>query len=189
MKTNFIEIKHGPQFNGLISTMGLFGGIGSLVYLIILLTSSELVTAALTLISLVICSSIFLDYRGVQIDLSNKRIREYRSLLGYKHGRWESLSDFKQIRLKWERTHTTSSYGQIIQDRSHGYSSDGYCVVLEGAHSLPFEVGEYASYKAAKSVMLQLSSSLNLPCFDNYAKILESAKESRRNIEGRATRR
>jgi len=77
--TGTITISHGPQFNGMISRLAFLIGSISLVFGIYALVCEMYVYGILSLCVFAFVAPVFLDYRGVQIDRKNNRIRQYKS--------------------------------------------------------------------------------------------------------------
>ena len=88
------------------STIGMFGAIGFIIYGSWLI-SGDLVSALVMYFIAIVCIFIFLDFRGVNIDFKNNRIRQYRNMLMIRHGKWETLSDFTKVSLTLEQFKAT----------------------------------------------------------------------------------
>lgn len=183
------SIKHGPKFGGLLSTIGL---IASAIFAYVVYHSFEShdwLGSGLYSICSIFSFSIFLDLRGVVIDFKNHRIRQYRSFLGYKTGLWEDIKSFGEIRIEWDRQHSRSATSLITGSRKSS-SSDGYFVLLKGGEGFPpFEIGEYATHKAAQKIALNLSNKLAIPFVDEYKEIKRRAKQRRSELEARRKRK
>jgi len=182
------SISHGPQFDGLLSTVGLFlsfAGGGFTAYAIYI---ADAPSVGAGLLVAIFFFGLFLDIRGVEFDFQRKRLRQYRSLFGYKSGRWEPFSDFDRIGLYWDRSYAHSATS-ILTASGRTSASDSYYVVLKGPEGvLPFEVGEYATHKGARKRMLMLSEKLGLPATDEYQKRLDLARKRRLEVEARRHR-
>lgn len=97
-KGNFIILKKGPQFASKYRKIVYFL---SLV-LLILTIPSLYYFGFLSIIffsMFLICLNYVIDVRGIEIDLSTKMLREYKSFFGHKRGKWLNLSIFEAIRI------------------------------------------------------------------------------------------
>jgi hypothetical protein len=167
LEEDYISIKHGPRFEGMPSTIGMFGAIGFIIYGSWLI-SEDLASALVMYFIAIVCIFIFLDFRGVNIDFKRNRIRQYRNMLMIRHGKWETLSDFKKVSLTLEQFKTMSA-SSLISQSFNSKSHDSYFVILEGEEGIiPFEIGEYEAHSSAKSTMKWMADKLNIPSEDLY---------------------
>lgn len=180
-----ITLRHGPRFSGILSTFGMISTLGCTVGTIAVFISGDVLTALLLLAGVIISAAVFLDFRGVVIDFDNRRVKQYHSFLGYRRGVWEPMNQFNKVTLIWGRIIGRSTASMLTGSGKRS-TSDSYYVLLEGEEDvIPFEIGEYGSYKAAKSMMKQISKKCNLPFIDRYGEKLASAKKRREDYESR----
>jgi hypothetical protein len=183
----FVRISHGPRFSGILSTIGLFAALTCLGLTIYSINEGDIISAAAYALFTVACVAVFLDFRGVEIDFNHRKIRQYRSFLGLRTGTWESVDDFDKITLTWYRIRGLSATARISQSWNSS-SSDSYFVLLETADGKnPFEIGEYASHRAAQKVMRQMAKQLSLPHVDAYQKKLDAIAKRRLQREAHRT--
>jgi len=187
LEGDYISIKHGPRFEGMPSTIGMFGAIGFIIYGSWLI-SGDLVSALVMYFVAIVCVFIFLDFRGVNIDFKNNRIRQYRNMLMIRHGKWETLSDFNKVSLTLEQFKTMSA-SSVISQSFNSKSHDSYFVILEGEEGvIPFEIGEYESHSSAKSTMKWMADKLNIPSEDLYGERKKKASKIRSGRKGNKRR-
>jgi len=178
LEGDYITIKHGPRFEGIPSTIGMFGAIGFIIYGSFLLSTDFSAALVMYFIALV-CVFIFLDFRGVNIDFKKNRIRQYRNMLMIHHGKWETISDFNKVSLTLEQFKTMSA-SSLISQSFNSKSHDSYFVILEGEEGvIPFEIGEYESHSSAKKTMKWMAEKLNLPNEDLYGERKKKAAKIR----------
>ena len=178
LEADYITIKHGPRFEGMPSTIGMFGAIGCIIYGSWLI-GEDVISALVMYFIAIVCAFIFFDFRGVNIDFKRNRIRQYRNMLMIRHGKWESLSDFNKVSLTLEQFKTMST-SSLISQSFNSKSHDSYFVILEGEEGIiPFEIGEYESHSAAKKTMKWLSEKLSIPSEDLYGERKKKAAKMR----------
>lgn len=154
----------------------MFGAIGFTIYGSWLI-SGDLIPALAMYFIAIVCIFIFLDFRGVNIDFKNNRIRQYRNMLMIRYGKWETLSDFTKVSLTLEQFKTMSA-SSLISQSFNSKSHDSYFVILEGEEGIiPFEIGEYESHSSAKSTMKWMTEKLNIPSEDLYCKRKKKASK------------
>lgn len=96
---NIETISRGAQFKGFLSTMGLIIFPFALILGIVgVLKLGVLMGIAFLLLSAA-AFFLFLDVRGVQIDMDKKLIRNYKQYVVWKYGEWTSLEKYHSIHL------------------------------------------------------------------------------------------
>ncbi|NCG29532.1 MAG: hypothetical protein GWP27_03570 [Bacteroidetes bacterium] len=187
-KSGAITLKHGPRFGGFPSSVGGVVMILCVFGAFINLSIGDIPTGIFFAVCAIFSAALFLDFRGVNIDFEKKQIRQYRSFLGFKSGRWESLEDFDKATLVWTRIRGRSTASMLSGSR-RGSTSPSYFVLLEGEDGIiPFEIGEYSTHKAARKMLKVMASGGGFTTIDSYAERLDSAKNRRDEYEGRRRR-
>lgn len=179
----------------MISRVSFFIALGSILYPVTQFDSDppwpEL---TLSLLIALITIPLFLDFRGVMIDLSQNRIRTYRSYWGIRYGTWIPLHHFDKMCLTWERITYRSSVAGTVPAVSVGFavapapkkSSDSYIVNLLSSKGVPpIELGDLISHRAARKFLFKYSKLLSVPIEDKYQKRKEAAARRRAEVEAR----
>lgn len=187
-KPHIITISRGPQFSGTASRVVFLISLTSFIGGIYLLAHAAYPAGVAALVLAGISAPLFLDYRGVQIDQQNNRVRQYTSYLGLKHGEWNPLDKFDKIILKWERfsyrsggTPATFAFSPFTTRTSDAYTV--YLVDVDDHTRL--ELGDFDTHKGARKFMAKYSHLLALPAEDKYQQRLESAQRTREEVESR----
>ena len=190
MQHQLITISKGPRFTIPFSGFLLMACIGFLIFGIDQTKENPIQGLGLIFLCIVLLP-IFLDYQGIQFDLSNQNIRAYKSYFGLKRGKWVSLQGFNEVALKWERLSHRSggSLHRIIPTGSvgvRGKTNDVFSVYLINLETKTrFEVADFQTYKAAQKFQRKISKSLQIPSMDYYEPILIAAQARREEIESR----
>jgi hypothetical protein len=171
-------ISRGAQFKGALSMLGLVGFVVSLVFVIAALTMGEYLMFALVLPVTVFSLSLFLGIRGMQVDFTNRRIREYRQLLWIKSGEWKPLENYNGVHL------VKDSFGV----RLYGGTTMGYGVKVSTYDVLLIDndtensilMSEFAKHPDAVKFMEAWASKLSLEARDTYRELQASAVRNRR---------
>lgn len=161
-----ITIKHGPQFQGLLSTLSFFGAIGFTIVGILLFLDGDFRSFYfIPLVFLLI--AVFFDYRGVSFDFKNQRLRAYTSYFFLRFGRWHSFDEFTTVRI--EKVESTSqSISNMMTQKGSKTKHQNFYVYLEGESIIdPIQIGEYSSHAAARNTMKDIAIRLNLTVIDD----------------------
>ncbi|MDC1221715.1 hypothetical protein N8Z47_03500 [Salibacteraceae bacterium] len=190
-----ITIKRGPQFGGRLtivilvaSVVMFFTGVNNL--------SENPFLSLLFFGGTVLIMPIFLDYRGIQIDLKNSQVRKYKSYLGFYRGEWISLVGFDEVELKWERLRYRSGTSLLAMQATGSAlsmnqvkTSDVYVIYLvDFLNGHRYDLADFSTYKGAKKFMYKYSKKLNLRPNDTYKILQDKAMERRNQIESRRRR-
>jgi hypothetical protein len=87
----------GPQFSLKGAIPLFFISIALLIISISGIFQSEFLLSSVTFILFAILIILVIDIRGIEIDLRENRIRDYKSLYEIKIGKWENLNIYKSI--------------------------------------------------------------------------------------------
>ncbi len=191
MEEKPITISLGPQFSGALSRLVMLVTVLVVIQTIYAFAIGEYVFGMVAALVGVLIAPLFLDYRGVQIDLANQQIRKYRAYLGLRWGQWLPLSPYEKLILHWQRLRYKSggSATALMGPRGSTRSSDVYCVSLTGSEVETFELADLESHRAAKRFMAKYAKLLHLPAEDKYQKRMEAAYKRRQEVEARRGRK
>jgi len=176
---NITTLSNGPQFYGGKSAY-LFVLVVTLLFVLIGFIVSDMSLGIIIIIPIItILSSYTLDIRGVQIDLTSKRVRRYKQNLIGKKGKWLELSIFNKIILTHEFYKvSTTDYSDIIDgDISTSKTTHGHFVVrLIGSKSKKsLIITEEMKYSAAKKTLAKVAKDTGFEKEDTYhAKLVQS---------------
>jgi len=128
---------------------------------------------------IIVLTSFTLDIRGIQIDLTDQKIRQYKQNLTGKNGKWLELSIFNKIILTHEFYKvSTTDYSDIIDgDISTSKTTHGHFVVrLIGSKSKKsLIITEEMKYSAAKKTLAKVAKDTGFEKEDTYhAKLVQS---------------
>ena len=99
-------------------------------------------------------------YTGIQLDSSQKRIREYISMLGIRFGQWEHLPVISSI--KWKEINRTSSNTPNGVSPTLSGNITFYKVILYGEDAKPVYSFDYNKKDIAKEKVHELESILKI---------------------------
>jgi hypothetical protein len=161
-KKETITIKHGPQFDGMLSTLGLFGSIGFAIVTILLFLDDELAFGA-TLLASLICGSLFFDFRGVSIDFTHARIRSYRSILSTRFGLWQPFKKFNAVHIAQETSFSESTTSMLTGSGRRSKHQNFHVYLKSQSDNKTLFIGEYPTREAAKITAKELAAKMDLP--------------------------
>ena len=104
-------------------------------------------------------------FKGVLVDLADKRFKLYQSVLGLKSGNWESLDKAKSVRLIQITEHSTNLPNGISPTLS-GNITDFHVVVISKDEQALFSMS-YSSEQKAREVAKSLASGLDITFEDS----------------------
>lgn len=157
---DILTISRGPQFSGTASRVVFLISLTSLIGGIYLLAMTAYATGVTALIVAALSAPFFLDYRGVQIDRQNNRVRTYTSYLGLKRGEWTPLDRFDKLVLQWERFsyHSGGTPATFVFSPFTTRTSDAYSVYLVDVDDRTrMELGDFDTHKGARKFMARYS--------------------------------
>jgi len=131
----------------------------------------------LGIVLLLIGGFIALSSYGVQINIAEKKIREYGSFYGVKYGRWVPLNNFSSISILSSRS-GFQIYSRTNQSTSSVDDFFDVCV-LNDSHRKKIVVRKFKSKSDASIYADQLSSALKYPVV-SFNPVRSSKTSSRR---------
>jgi hypothetical protein len=180
LETNkIITLVKGPQFNGGKSAY-LFVLCMILLFLVLAFTiNANYIGLLIVVPALVLCTHYMLDLRGIQLDLTDKLIRQYKQKLWGKKGKWMALNTFDKAILTHEFYKIkNTNYSDIADGDITTYkTTHGHFVVrlLHTKSKKHMIIAEEPKYSAAKKIIEKLVKHTGLNKEDTYqAKLMES---------------
>jgi len=162
-KNNRINVPQGPQFKT-------WGGPGiAMIFLMFLLVSivsliqREFLIAVGCIIITIMLLYLVLDFRGIEVDTGNHKIKDYKLFLWIKIGKWSDIKDFKTIYITSKNvTVRTSLYSGNSSETYHYYHIK---LVDEATHKEIF-LAEYKNYYKAQKIAMNISNVTGLELKD-----------------------
>ena len=111
---------------------------------------------------------------GVEIDVTQKRIRVYKALGKWRMGRWLELSPFDHVRLKM----TYESQVMNARSISNTHTVKTYDLIFRGPSGEEFEFHDFSTYKLAHRAMSVLVQELGYSFEDEVALRKKRARSS-----------
>jgi len=182
MKRKYFIYSKGPQFLGGNSAY-LFIVIVFLIVFAIMEFRSQDYYTSLGLFALVSFLLVFLlDYKGIEIDKRDNRVREYSIRPWGKMGKWKNLGEYRSIRLKYERYKLDRvDLDEDFDDGSAEELYGAFIVYFAGdEHADEIVLGEFPKYSEAKSFAYDVEHGLDQEFVDEFAIRLAHARKTRR---------
>lgn len=177
-------ISRGAQFKGLISLLGLIVFPFSLLIGIAAILDDALVPGLLLFVISAAAFFLFLDVRGVQIDLTNRRVRNYKQYIVWKYGTWQPLDQYTGIQLQKDTVylrHLQPGRAGVVGTSGSATRISTYDVVLVKENPDEFILlSEFGKHQDAVTFLHKYAALLSLPSRDIYRELQQSAV-SRRN--------
>jgi len=123
---------------------------------------------------------IFLIRTGIQVKLSEQKIRTYNELFGFKIGDWSDLTQVEQIELNY----TSNAKAEKKHGEVEDFDNEDFEIVLRLKNDSLLELVNFGDYKLAKENFTWLIDTLKLPSKNIVEEIMEKAFE-RRKLRGR----
>jgi hypothetical protein len=122
----------------------------------------------------------FLIRTGIQVKLSEQKIRTYNELFGFKIGDWSDLTQVEQIELNY----TSNAKAEKKHGEVEDFDNEDFEIVLRLKNDSLLELVNFGDYKLAKENFTWLIDTLKLPSKNIVEEIMEKAFE-RRKLRGR----
>ncbi|GEM_PF-2814400 len=120
LSNGIIRVSHGAQF----SRGGMIGGWFLMMFILlvsVVFIIQDMLFYALPLILICIPIAAYIaDYRGIEIDTNNGKVRSYESFLGYRMGSWYYLKNFNRLKIS---TDTILEKRALSVDATHRSST------------------------------------------------------------------
>ena len=164
MKKGLLKIDYSPSFKGLSSFLGLpLITIGAFCFAGV----SEDVSFLFIAIGLVsIGLLMFLKIKGVVIKYENKTIRTYNDYLIFKTGEWQSIEEYHQVRIYFEKP-------GFYAGKHRGSSSkiNSYEVCLVNSNEKIYILKEFQNFKEAKALMKKVAETLDIVAINEIVRV------------------
>lgn len=152
--SKILNINAGPSFKFFyIGLVGVLFGI-----LFIVLQKAVIIG----IIMLILSIFVFLSIRGTQIDLAQKRIKNYLNIALIKIGKWKDLASYTRLEL------VMNHHSQTMNSRgvSNTVRVRSCHLILTNAHKERLELKEFTDYATAKKMLASLSQQLYIESVD-----------------------
>ncbi len=110
---------------------------------------------------------------GIEIDVSKKLIREYKSIFNFKLGPWLEVMNYRKILLKYTR----ESQVMNSRGRSTSVNTRTFDLILIDENEVETPIYEFSKYKMAMRVCRQLEYSFNMVIKDEYKEMRKRADQ------------
>lgn len=117
----------------------------------------------------------FLSFRGVDLDYTNKTMRQWFSLYGWKIGETESFALYQKVELK----QYSSSQRMNMASISQNVSTKTFELWFAGLSGCKLHIADIPKYSEAKRLLAEISEQAGLEKYDYYAAMLEKVREIR----------
>jgi hypothetical protein len=176
-------ISRGAQFKGVISLLGLIIFPFALLIGIVQLVYLSIVPGLFMLLIGTGAFFLFLDVRGVQIDLQNKRVRNYKQYMFWKYGEWLPLDRYTEIHLVKDTVylrHLQPGRAGAVGTSSNTSRISTYDVLLVSDQPDNFILlSEFGKHPDAVAFLQKYAALLFLPSRDIYRELQQSAVNRR----------
>jgi hypothetical protein len=176
-------ISRGAQFKGIISLLGLIIFPFTLTIAIVLFVNAAVVPGLCLLIISAAAFFLFLDVRGVQIDLANRRVRNYKQYIIWKYGEWMPLDVYTGIQLAKDTVylrHLQPGRAGMLGSGSSASRISTYDVALvSDDQEQVILLSEFEKHHDAVAFMQKYAALLSLPMRDIYSELQQSAQRRR----------
>ena len=173
-----INYSRGGQLTGAKSLIFFFVGIFFFVLIIFFLINGKYLPALLTLPLMAITFFIAADFKGVEINLEQNKIREYQITLLGRAGDWMNYQHFSRINLNQAtfEINDTWNYNEIHREQ-HSYF---IVEIVNLTDNIKLILGEHRDYNTALELMKTASKQLKLETQNKFQERLYAAKQRRR---------
>jgi hypothetical protein len=175
-------ISRGAQFKGIISLLGLIIFPFTLTIAIVLFVNAAVVPGLCLLIISAAAFFLFLDVRGVQIDLANRRVRNYKQYVIWKYGEWLPLDQYTGIQLAKDTVylrHLQPGRGMLGAGSNASRISTYDVVLISDDQEHVILLSEFEKHSDAVEFMQKYAALLSLPMRDIYSELQQSAQRRR----------
>jgi hypothetical protein len=182
-------ISRGAQFKGFVSLIGLIIFPFALIIGIALIIFEGILPGLLALAISAAAFFLFLDVRGVQIDLTQKLVRSYKQYIIWKRGEWKPLANYHSLQLSKDTVYLRAQIGTIGAGRGSASKISTYDVLLvsqeeDMALDGDFKremilLSEFEKHHDAAAFMNKYATLLCLPSRDIYKELQQSAVSRR----------
>ncbi|MCT4623591.1 MAG: hypothetical protein N4A46_08210 [Schleiferiaceae bacterium] len=180
MKKEKINFNRGAQFGEKKSAYIFFVFILIIVFIVAFISNQEYVYASLCVLPLFLAFILMADIRGVDVNLEQNKIREYKLLPWGKNGKWKDFELFKKVVLIPStydvRTADLNSGGHDVYVDKHKHFVIALTNPLESESII---IGEKSDYKQAQLMAKKASMQLHLELQDKFLERMQNAKRQR----------
>ena len=133
-------------------------------------TPIVLIHPALYLLPLAIGIALFSISAGIEVDVTNVRIRKYKAIAGYKWGNWKELKKYKAAHLKFHLDNSSNEFGLNIAGMYVPQSGPArsYDLVFTDENNNAFEFNHFVKYSKALSTVKALKDIKSLEVVNKF---------------------
>lgn len=183
-------ISRGAQFKGFVSLIGLIiFPFALIIGIVALVLDGPLVLALGSFLLSTVAFFLFLDVRGVQIDLQQKSVRKYKQYMIWKWGEWKPLENYNSLQLSKDTVYVRTNIGTIGGGRGSASKISTYDVLLvSNTEEIDLDsdfkrdmilLSEFEKHPDAVAFMQKYAAMLSLPSRDIYRELQQSAMSRR----------
>lgn len=183
-------ISRGAQFKGFVSLLGLIIFPFALIIGIAVMVVDSPFSGIIPLLISAAAFFLFLDVRGVQIDLEKKLVRNYRQYVIWKWGEWQPLGKFQSVQLARDTVYLRNFQpGRGMSGRGSASKISTFDVLLvSDTEDISLEgdfkkekilLSEFEKHADAVAFMNKYATMLSLPSRDIYRELQQSAVSRR----------
>lgn len=179
-------ISRGAQFKGFVSLIGLIiFPFALIIGIVALVLDGPLALALGSLLLSTAAFFLFLDVRGVQIDLQQKRVRKYKQYMIWKWGEWQPLANYHSLQLTKD---TFYMRGGVRTMKSNVKISTYDVMLVSHIEEIDLDsdfkrdmilLSEFEKHPDAVAFMQKYAVMFSLPSRDIYRELQQSAMSRR----------
>jgi hypothetical protein len=150
-----IRISQGPQLNSENGPVWFVISLACLISAIFCTFTLNFIAVPFLIIPTIVFINIALDIHGIEINRDNQTIREYRSILWWKIGKFRKISDYTSIQLLQENVVIrTTEYSDHRSDTYHYYR----IYMVDEANNKEIFLAENKNFYKAERLAQQIAS-------------------------------
>lgn len=177
-------ISRGPQFKGIVSTLGLVMFAFGLILTIATVATEYYTVSVMLFILTVVGLSLFLDVRGTQIDYAGRKIRPYKEFLFMKYGDWILIDGYQSVELIKDTFYVRHPMIGVNATQSSTRISSFDVILKNYFEQNTLLLSEFEKHAEAVTFMHHYAEKFKLPSKDVY-KTLQNSAVARRKNSGR----
>ncbi len=97
--SGIVRVNHGAQFSRKGAVVGWFLLLFFLIVGVLMFVQGFLLNGIIIFFLCGIFVTYILDFKGIEFDFKNGKVRKYNSYMGFRSGRWHLLKNFKYLKI------------------------------------------------------------------------------------------
>ena len=181
MKNSTIVYSRGIQPKGLKSTLFFTASLSLVVIIFSKVYDGDFLSAFLCLPILLVALILTANIEGVEINIDQNKVREYRITLLGKRGKWMDFKSFSKITLN-QSAFTIYTANLVAGDNQTYRDNYNHFLVelVNPKDNIKLLLGEKAYYNEAKEMLKAVSAQLQLETQNIFQERLRASKKRRR---------